>query len=86
MVKYSKWEMKQLYKCETIGTNIKRKHKILSALFWCCFKVNFSEILSNQKKKKVLDEKQINRDKFLLKRYKTQIPKNHQEQNSENMH
>lgn len=42
--------------------------------------------LKQPKKKKVLDEKQINRDKFLLKRYKTQIPKNHQEQNSENMH
>lgn len=33
----------------------------------------------------VLNQRQINKHN-LLKRYKTQIPKNHQEQNQENMH
>ena len=38
MVKYTKWKMKQLYKYETIGTKIKRKYNILSAVHWCCYK------------------------------------------------
>lgn len=61
MVKYSRWKMKQLYKCETIRIKIKRKYITSYLLFSDAItETNFSEILDNSKS--VLILKQINRD------------------------
>lgn len=67
IVKSSKWKMKQLYKCETIGTKIKRKYNILSAVHWCYYK---DQHFRNPKEPQnsALYQEQINRDSLLIKK------------------